>query len=340
MAEFSSEQTVQSILPLIKYYFLSLAQKKYSKPVDDIEFIQTATRARRGVTGTVLISNVTYSVGFDISDTTIAMKFFEDKKSALNEMKNALELDIRFKTAPEFGIPKVIFASTQDPVLIIYEGISGTNYDELDNDAKPEVAGRLLAAIHGPQTRPVDMSVYRDIIRMLGSQLSVLGKEREISSLLKRDLDKLNNAMSGTNPFSDYHQSNVMITQLNGEISKAYVIDPEFMQTGSFDRMEDIGTFFGYQFYQEFVNSGSVQQSLSDLQQFLDGYEEKNKENGGYEWRALYPNGNPLGFFMAQWALMDALDIIVNRGGEIQSGQVANRVNFVLFILGDIEFNF
>jgi len=251
-----------------------------------------------------------------------------------------MELDIKFRTAPEFGVPKVIFSSTSDPTLIIYEGIEGTNYDELEANGKEVEAGKLLATIHGKDTRPVQTEIYRNLMRMIGSHLSVLGREQEISNLLTHHFERMTDAMSGTNPFSDFHQSNVMMSLYQDQITKAYVIDPEFMQKGSFDRMEDVGTFFGAQALEEYNQSGRITDTLQELHDFLEAYQHKVVEMGGYRWKDMYPRGNPLGFFIAQWALMDALDYALNRGGNFQSPEVQQRVNFVIFLLQQVDFKF
>ncbi|MHA2504108.1 MAG: hypothetical protein ACXAE3_14710 [Candidatus Kariarchaeaceae archaeon] len=336
----SVEQTVQSILPLIRYHFIGRANHRFGQSVDDIEYISTQTIERRGVTGRVLISTIAFSCKFGEMTDTLAFKFFEDKASAMTEMKNAMELDIRFRTAPEFGIPRIIFSSTQDPTLIIYEGVKGTNYDELLLDGKQEEAGRLLSAIHGAEARAVDIELYKNLVRMLGSHLSVLGREQQISKLLSMHFERMTNAMSGTNPFSDFHQSNVMLNVVNDMIMKAYVIDPEFMQKGSFDRMEDVGTFFGAQGFLEFQQTGGVPIMVDDLNRFLKGYEEKSLEMRGYRWTEMYPNGNPVGFFIAQWGLMDALDYALNRGGDLASTEVQSRLDYVIFILQNVDFRF
>lgn len=340
MAEENLDSTVQSILPLIKYHFIGEASNHYGEDVEDITYTATSTSQKRGASGRVLISEVWYECKFGELSASIAMKFFDNKESAMRELRNAMELDIKFRTAPEFGIPRVIFSSTQNPTLIIYEGVIGTNYDEIQHESKANEAGRLLATIHGADSRPVNMEIYQNLTRMLGSQLSVLGREKEISNLLSLHFERMKDAMSGTNPFSDYHQSNVMLSMYDQQILKAYVIDPEFMQKGSFDRMEDVGTFFGSQALDEYLNVGTISNTLNDLNQFLEGYENKLRELQGYRLKEMYPYGNPIGFFIAQWALMDALDLALNRGGNLKSDEVQNRVDFVIFILKDVNFEF
>jgi hypothetical protein len=328
------EQTVQTMLPILKNHFLEKAKKEFQAKIENLEFTATQTTERAGASGRVLISNIYYKTEHGEAIETVALKFFENTNSAITEIRNAMVLEIKFRAAPEFGIPKVIFASTKDPVLIIYEGIQATNYDELDMDKKAWEAGRLLATIHGTEIRPVDKTLYRDLQRMIGVQLAETGFEQIISQGMGYYYQQLENAYSGCNPFSDFHQSNVMIKSFNDyHIGKVYVIDPEFMQKGSFDRLEDVGTFFGFQLFQEFEKSNSITQGLEDVNEFFEGYQSKQLEMGGVPWNQMYPSGCPLPFFLAQWALMDALDMVINRGGDLKSPEALTRLNYAKYIL-------
>lgn len=327
------EQTVQTMLPILKNHFHERARKKFKSKITQLDFTATQTTERAGASGRVLISTIYYETEFGEAEETVAMKFFENTNSAITEIRNAMMLEIAFRAAPEFGIPRVIFASTKDPVLIIYEGIQATNYDEMVIEKKAWEAGRLLATIHGSETRAVDMTLYRDLQRMIGAQLAETGFEQEISNGMGYFYQMLENAYSGCNPFSDFHQSNVMIKTINNEIGKVYIIDPEFMQKGSFDRLEDVGTFFGYQLFQEFEQTNRIDIGLRDINEFFAGYQSKMLEMGSLSWKQMYSNGCALPFFLAQWALMDALDMVINRGGNLKSPDALTRLNYAKYVL-------
>ncbi|OLS28441.1 MAG: hypothetical protein HeimC2_06600 [Candidatus Heimdallarchaeota archaeon LC_2] len=327
------EQTVQTMLPILRDHFIQIAKKNFRAKIEDFEFTATQTTERAGVSGRVLISNVYYKTEHGENFETIAMKFFQNTNSAITEIRNAMELEIKFRAAPEFGIPKVIFASTKDPVLIIYEGINATNYDEINIARKAWQAGRLLATIHGGEARPVDNTLYRDLSRMIGSQLAKTGYEKVISDGLGFFYERIEKAYSGCDPFSDFHQSNVMIMSFDDLIGKVYIIDPEFMQKGSFDRLEDVGTFFGFQLFNEFEATNRIDNGIKDVNEFFSGYQSKLHEMGGLSWQQMYPNGCALPFFVAQWALMDALDMVINRGGNLNSPDAITRLNFAKYVL-------
>ncbi|MFV2014949.1 MAG: hypothetical protein ACC656_05955 [Candidatus Heimdallarchaeota archaeon] len=168
---------------------------------------------------------------------------------------------------------------------------------------------------------------------MIGAQLAETGFEHEISNGMGYYYQMLENAFSGCDPFSDFHQSNVMIKTINGDIAKVYIIDPEFMQKGSFDRLEDVGTFFGYQLFLEFEQTNSITIGLRDVNSFFEGYQSKMIEMGGVSWNQMYSNGCALPFFLAQWALMDALDMVINRGGNLKSPEALTRLNYAKYVL-------
>ncbi|MHA2251195.1 MAG: hypothetical protein ACXAD7_12600 [Candidatus Kariarchaeaceae archaeon] len=340
MALDPNEATVQAMIPLLKPHFIEHASKHFRSNIKDVNFVATHTREKSGASGQVLISTVYYMTEYGEASADIALKYFQNTTNAIIEIKNAMELEIKFKSAPEFGVPRVIFASTLNPVMIVYEGIKGTNYDEIEIKNKSREAGRLLATIHGYEVKPVDTDLYRDLSRMIGTHLATTGSEKGISKGLGYYYQRLEGANSGCNPFSDFHQSNVMVSFSGDQINKVYIIDPEFMQKGRFDRLEDMGTFFGQQLFLEFSSTGSVRKTISDINEFFLGYEEKNIENGGIQLKEMYPHGSPLPFFIAQWALMDTLDIAFNRGGDLASPETRARLNFVKFILqpNQIEF--
>ncbi len=221
---------------------------------------------------------------------------------------------------------------------MVYEGVEGINYDEVENKGElPYLAGKLLALIHGGNIRPVDEELYRDLARILGRNLALTGKEYEISHAMGTAFETIKHASSGCNAFSDFHQSNVMVTLNNGKPQKLWVIDPEFMQMGSFDRMEDAGTFFGHQFYLEYRETGQYERSLNDMIKFLLGYDSIFKQLTQRRLYEIYPHGIPITFFIGFWALMDALDLLNNRleNATPEHPEILSRIDFALQFLGD-----
>lgn len=334
------EEVVQQNSYLIQEYLIGMASKQFKAPVSEFQMTATQTTQKIGATGQVLISTIFFDTEYGSGQTNIALKFFQNEQNAMDELKNSLELDVRFKTHPHFATPKVIFASTKDPVMIIYEGLNAINYDEIDHPDKASHAGKLLAAIHHGGSRPVDTDIYKGLARMIGNYIAPTGLEKDISRGLGLNYSRLEGAMSGCNPFSDFHQSNVMLSITDDFVNKVYVIDPEFMQKGSFDRLEDVGTFFGAQLLREYVTTGGINTSLVDIQVFLKSYEELNIFNLGLPLKKMYPSGNPLGFFIAQWAIMDAIDQSMRMKVPMTAPQIMQQLKFVKYIFETDPFSF
>jgi hypothetical protein len=346
MSNESIEQVVQSILPLFKNQFVEQIAEKYQTLIEDFEFVGTTTNQKFGATGSLLITDVQIkaNVANEIKDykIRIAIKFTDDQRSATLEMKNSLLLENKFFSYPEFSTAKLLYGSTEEPITLVYEGLEGRNYDEIEGITdKSFYAGKLLAIIHGPELKQVDDALYQNLARMLAQHLEPTGKEVEISHGLKNAYEQISGMPSGCNPFSDFHQSNVMIqlSSDNSQIAKMYVIDPEFMQVGRFDRMEDTGTFFGSQFLSEFANTGSINQSIKDFVEFCKGYNSVIAPNNGATLNQIYPKGVPIQFTIALWTLLDTIDFVLNRTDDksFNSPEVDIRIKFVLYILNSNE---
>lgn len=341
------ENGVLQILPLFKTYFLEIAGKITSSKVVDVEFVETNTTSNRGRGGTLLISDVTFNVILD-EDTLfpltrkIAIKFAQDLKSAIKEMKNSMLLESKYSSHPRFGTPKILYGNTHDPIILLYEGIDGVNYDVCNTvPNKSFYAGKLLSILHSSNLQPVDDLLYQNYVRKIVQYFAATGMEREISISMGQEFNRIKGVSSGAVIHSDFHQSNVMLTTgYDGSVHKVYVIDPEFMTTGHYDRMEDVGTFFGNQALIEFNKSKNILNTIRDIKIFLMGYNE-NLANSPQKLNlnTIYPNGIPLAFFISLWALLDALDYVMTRteGNSLDHPEVIIRINFGLFCLRSKE---
>ncbi len=337
----TTDQYLYSIGYMLKDHLVKDLEKTLKTRVSQFEITGIESQERFGATGSLIIAK--YKINTDLGNFQqhLAIKFNPSKESSLEELKNAILLENRFFSFPQFGVPKVLFMSTSDPNVMIYEGVEGINYDEINEKGHlPFLAGQLLSLIHGGEIRPVQEELYRDLARILGRKLAVTGKELEISQVMGAAFNSIQHASSGCNAFSDFHQSNVMVTFSDSKPIKMWVIDPEFMQEGSFDRMEDVGTFFGFQFLKEYQQTGGYDQSKIDLIQFLRGYDMVFEQFSGRRLYEIYPHGLPIHFFIAFWTLMDALDLANNRLGDttFSHPEIQDRIQFALQFLKDKSF--
>ena len=349
MSEPDIESYVFSILPHFTDLFLELASQKTNSEIIGIEFLKTNTYSKRGSEVLLLISEIDF-IASNLSKRvfklkqSLAIKFAKDTNTALTEMKNSLLLESKYFGTPEFGTPKVLTASTSQPIFLVYEGINGINYDECETILdKAFWAGRLLGILHGKQLAPVDDTLYKNYMRKLTQLLENTKYEESLSKRLSLAFTQLKGADSGSTIHSDFHQSNVMFTVVenNTKVSKVYVIDPEFMEVGYFDRMEDVGVFFGKQFFKEYTTSRTIENSIHDFQEFMRGYNSFLAENADENTIfKIYSQGVPIQFQLVLWALADALFLIKNQEGDeinVTHPKILSRMEFSLFILDHKE---
>ena len=113
------------------------------------------------------------------------------------------------------------------------------------------------------------------------------------------------------------------------------------MEKGNFDRMEDMGVFFGKQLLDEYMEKGEITKGIRDVHEFLWGYEKKNIENGGLKMSDIYRHGCPISFFIAIWVLMDTYEqVMVSHDGDFSAPETQKRVDFVFHILNNDFFVF
>ena len=149
---------------------------------------------------------------------------------------------------------------------------SGPGFRDIDFNGKL-VTVQAGDAAGGYDPRSVIIDIYEELFRRL--ILTIFGgeeKEQEIMEKSKILLDMVSNSQGGSDSFGDFHQSNLMIrTTPQGEIVNIAIIDPTFWMQGSFDRFEDIGTFFGRQALIEYRTTNTMLSTISDIKQFIEG---------------------------------------------------------------------
>ena len=345
MGEAKLEEYVKSILPIFNENFKDMASLETGVDITRVEYTLTESRRTRGSAGLLIISDVHFKA-FDIDNHSvslrklIAVKFTEDPKSIALQVKNSFMLESKFFSSPTFGTPKILYASTSNPGMLLYKGVEGKNYDESDKILdKSYLAGKLISIVHGRALQPVDDFLYQNYTRRVSQILSGTGKEQEFSTGFKRAFDKLKGLNSGCVTHSDFHQSNVMFVtnKEENEARKVYIIDPEFMGKGHLDRMEDVGTFFGKQFLDEYKQNEEIQQGYIELKDFIKGYNNHLSDGkSGVNLDMIYPKGLPIQFHIANWALLDASDFLINRSKEEEGfdhPEIKLRFKFALYIL-------
>ncbi len=298
------------------YYLIDEARREIGKDVlevqiQDIEYYKTGGRF-----GDVYVIDVLYSSKFGKHITKLAIKFMESPTEVITEIKNSSFLEKKFSTRSVVKIPRYVYVNLKSPTFIAYEGVTGINYeDALDVRDKSFWAGYVLSIIHEGKPRSVITDIYEELYRRL--VLSIFGGEnveQEIMEKSKVLIEMMSVSQGGSDAFGDFHQSNLMVrTSPQSEVLGIALIDPTFWMQGSFDRFEDVGTFFGRQAFLEFRVNKQLDTTIDDIQKFIQGYNVHLREVNSIPLEDLYPKGYPLDFFLAIWALMDILDKTMNQ---------------------------
>ncbi|MHA1684876.1 MAG: hypothetical protein ACTSYD_00560 [Candidatus Heimdallarchaeaceae archaeon] len=309
--EDSQKQQLLNIIHQLSYYLIDQARKKSGKDILDIEINDIVYSKAQGRFGEVFICDVFYRSEVGEHKTKLAIKFFGDESTVTNEIKNTIHLEQKFSTRSLIELPKYIYANLNSPMYVVYEGITGINYEDATEILdKSFWAGYVLAIIHGINPRPVIYEVYEELFRRL--VLAVFGGSAEEEIIMSESnmfFTMIKESSGGCDAFGDYHQSNLMLrTTPQGEILKIALIDPTFWMPGSFDRFEDMGTFFGRQAFVEFREKKNIINTIGDIKQFLQGYNVYLREVDIPVLTELYPKGFPLDFFLGIWSMMDYID--------------------------------
>ena len=293
------------------YYLIDEARKDIGKNVEDIQIQDIEYHKEAGRFGEVYVIDVFYSSAFGSHKTKLAIKFMEDSYDVLTEIKNSALLEKNFASRSIVKVPRYIYVNLQTPSFIAYEGMEGVSYEDATQISNKSFwAGYVLSIIHGRELRKVVSEMYEEMFRRL--VLAIFGgqdSEQEIMEKSKILIQMMNESSGGCNSFGDFHQSNLLVrgTQ-RGDLLSIALIDPTFWMEGSFDRFEDIGTFFGRQAIVEFRETNDLEVVAEDIREFLKGYDVHLKELNAPLLSEIYPKGFTLDLFLAIWAMMDVMD--------------------------------
>ncbi len=336
---------IQGAIHAFQYHLYDHAQRSLRRKIRDVSILRAETKSRQGAEGSLYISQVYYKAdGYDF-ELSMAMKFPHDASSVRREMMHSLLLDQRLSSYPKLATPHLLFASTKDPPIIVYEGVPGTNYDELPRSKeKPFLAGQLLAAIHGTDFARLNTDLQKDLMRYLAIKGETIspGFEREFLNRSSKFAASFDKNYESSLIFGDFHQSNVMLVKRGDQFVQAFVIDPHYVQVAGFSRGEDIGTFFGQQAYQEWAKTRRTSMTFSDFTEFMNGYKAFLEFINAPSLKKIFSHGFTVDYFVAQWAVMDALDIMTNenRFTPLESKfEAKNRLDFALDILAETPFS-
>jgi len=309
-----TKEVLLDIVGNFSYYLIHEAQTKTRNDVTTIEIDDISYRRAFGRFGDVFVIDIFYHSEYGKHKSKVAIKFAQDKSQLITEIKNTALLEQKFSTRSIIQVPRYIFVNLLDSSYVAYEGITGETYEDIEKAIdKSFWAGYVLAIIHGTNPRPVICDIYEEIFRRLAFSIFSKDEEKQKEETImvnsKKFFEMMHASQGGCDAFGDFHQSNLMLRVTpQGDIVKIALIDPTFWMSGSFDRFEDMGTFFGRQAFLEYRATGAITETLGDVREFLNGYSVHLREMKMPKLRELYPKGFTLDLFLAIWAMMDLVD--------------------------------
>lgn len=319
--------------------------------------INDVSRVKKfGRTG--MINLISVQIGTDMGEQTskIAVKYFKTPDKTKEEARKARILQQRLlsrqPSVPNIRTPQLLH---YDPNLglIVYEGIDGAEYSEakLPPKNKASLAGRALAAIHGPDIGEINIDRYEGLVAMSTVQLPGAGlKLKDIFlELFGKHMKLLTTSLGGTTPFGDFHDGNILFSSTSSEMGgkaeilepeKAiiWIIDPEYLEDASrkVSRFEDIGIFFSIFFFQEYERSNSISKTQNLLRHFIRGYDTTLQMWGAPSLSSLYPDGYPINFDVSVALLIEGMDILERYGKNKSTKEMyKKRVKFAIKLLSE-----
>ncbi|MHA1911460.1 MAG: hypothetical protein ACTSYA_07175 [Candidatus Kariarchaeaceae archaeon] len=330
---------ISDAISKLDYFFQAESSKLLKGEVTNWQITNVTHTVKRGRFASIYLLKILLLTDLGEIEHSVAVKMIGEGTLPLDELANSFYLENTFRTLPEFGTPRVLYYKSSDPSYIIYEGVKGSNYDELALvKDKATHAGRLLAAIHGISQKSIDIETYEGLTRLIGQQLNDTIEERRISAAIKPFLEIMETSNGGCYPFGDFHQSNVMIESANNLVSRMYVIDSEYMMKVNFDRFDDIGSFFGRQLYMEYRSTHNFTQTATSVSDFIAGYNSFLKERNAPTLDELYPKGATLDFFLSQWLIMNLLDQKLDPTRARSPTEDVQKMNLILALLEEKPF--
>jgi hypothetical protein len=247
-----------------------IARKKLErKPkflvIDELEDIN-----KIGRTGLLLLK-IKFNSDEGSFQGSVAIKEFSSETEAQRLIKINNWLLQRVFSNPNVRVPDILCAGGR---FIVYEGIEGETFEEtrVNPDEKLKLAGEALCTFHEKELNPVLEERYFKLIEKMIELLPISYDRKE--RLRNIGISLFNHyykRKSGVFDYGDFHPGNILI---DPEGTRAYLIDPEFIEfKPECDRFEDIANFFIFDASREFNRVGTFTETLSNLNKFLQSYD-------------------------------------------------------------------
>ncbi|MFX0199965.1 MAG: phosphotransferase, partial [Candidatus Hodarchaeota archaeon] len=348
------QETLSQIAEHFQEYLFDQIEAQYGQRPRFFSINDVSRVKKFGRTGMINLISVQFGTDMGEQTAKIAVKFFKTPDKTMEEARKARILQQRLISrqppVPNIRTPQLLH---YDPNLglIVYEGIDGAEYNEsnLPPHNKVSLAGRALAAIHGPKIGEINIDRYEGLVAMSTVQLPGAGTNLKniFLKLFGKHMKLLPTSLGGTTPFGDFHDGNILFSstpselggkeeKLGPEKSIIWIIDPEYLEDTSsrVSRFEDIGIFFSIFFFQEYERTNSISKTQNLLRHFIRGYDTTLQMWGAPSLKSLYPDGFPINFDVSVALLIEGIDILERYGKNKNTKEMyKKRVKFAIKLL-------
>lgn len=176
-------------------------------------------------------------------------------------------------------------------VFAIYDGIDGHGFEfsPIEEHTKFKLSGEALGSFHANTAGKINEYRYMTFLKTKINDI-LLSDERK-AKLLSFGLafwTYYNKNKSGVYSFGDFHAGNIIISS-NGAFT--YLVYPQHIEsTIEKDRMDDISNFFIHFIIEEYLKTKNIDNSLKNLQIFIEAYNSNLRLKSGTSLEVLYDN--------------------------------------------------
>ncbi|MFW9994703.1 MAG: hypothetical protein ACFFD4_21855 [Candidatus Odinarchaeota archaeon] len=272
---------LSDLLDNFKDYLNEVARKKFGDIPRFVVLTNVNAVEKVGSKGLQLVKADFHSELGNLN-LTIAIKEFSSGEEALRNISLTNLIKKRLVPLPrermlKVSTPRVLM---QHGATLIYEGIQGESFTEsnIDYFQKLGLAGLALSKYHSADIKSASPKRYLHLLKSVLAEIPIPAERRNKYFNQAADiLEKLDLFNCGTAGFGDFHQENLMFSEVsdNGKkYTKSWLIDPEYAEgeEARVDRMEDIATFFLHTAISYYSREKDLKKLKNDLEYFFKGY--------------------------------------------------------------------
>ncbi|RMG30565.1 MAG: hypothetical protein D6732_15980 [Methanobacteriota archaeon] len=242
--------------------------------------------------------------------------------------------------------PTKLLHSDPQKLLIVYESIASDPILNLDPLLIDFSLGRIASVLHG-----YDVNNFRldDLINSIKYILEYMPFQNDIKTSIQQFLERkaqmVPYTQSGFIPCTAFTPSLLKIKYkvdnpasvdlfmvANGKAFDTYipmgVVDEDFH-----DRYEDVANFYAIDAFEEYLRTGSINETKERIERFLTGYNMISYRTFGLEFKSLYPVGHTLDLQLLLSIWLKEVASFDQNNPDLQ--RIRNLGHFSIYILSE-----